>query len=163
MASQEPKTDGQPKRLLLNNKEFRVRAFELGDINQLLGLDAKACREVDNWYTRSREKLRETHDLDPELLLVAERGGEIIAYILASIFVMKPYLKQWKKYVEIDSLYVLPGHRNKRIGTRLMKEFIKRWKNKGFSVGVLGKIDDRLVKFYKGIGFSNMEYLFYED
>ncbi|EJF08377.1 GNAT family N-acetyltransferase [Pontibacter sp. BAB1700] len=57
--------------------------------------------------------LRQLYDITGDYLLVAETGGEVIGYMLS-------HLDQAKSQGWLLSLGVLPAHRGKRIGEKLM-------------------------------------------
>jgi mycothiol synthase len=88
-----------------------------GDARALHALDAESFGSLPDYVPESyemfvQEHLR-THDIAPELSLVAEDGGEIVAFLIA---------RRWQHEASgyVDLLAVAPGHQRRGIGTVLL-------------------------------------------
>ncbi|PVY42305.1 GNAT family N-acetyltransferase [Pontibacter virosus] len=86
-----------------------IRKADLGDL--------KAVKTIDQLLFGADSYplfvLRQFYDITGEYLLVAEAGGEVVGYMLS-------HLDRQNKKGWLLSLGVLPAHRGKRIGEKLM-------------------------------------------
>lgn len=94
-------------------------------------------------------KLRKSDGFIPELSLVAELGGEIIAHIMLTKIFIENGEKKYES-LALAPVSVLPEYQNKGIGSKLIIESLRIAKEIGFkSVIVLGH-----DKYYPRFGFK---------
>ncbi|WP_299986523.1 N-acetyltransferase [uncultured Pontibacter sp.] len=93
--------------------------------------------------------LRQFYDITGEYLLVAETGGEVVGYMLAHLD--KGNRKGW-----LLSLGVLPAHRGKRIGEKLMAATMASMEKQGASILYLTVHPDNAagISIYTRLGFA---------
>ena len=94
-------------------------------------------------------------DLKESIILVAKSKETIIGYIYGYI----RYDNKIKKELEvnIDSIYVLKEYRNKKVGTKLIEEFISFSKKKKVKyIFIDNKFNNKIANhLYSKMGFNN--------
>jgi [ribosomal protein S18]-alanine N-acetyltransferase len=98
--------------------------------------------------------LRQFYDIGGEYLLVAETQGEVVGYMLA-------HYDQAKSLGWLLSLGVLPAHRGKRIGEKLMAACMGLMEAKGVETLYLTVHPDNAagINIYTRLGFEVQESL----
>ncbi|WP_299700298.1 N-acetyltransferase [uncultured Pontibacter sp.] len=96
--------------------------------------------------------LRQFYDVTGDYLLVAETAGELVGYMLA-------HYNQDKSLGWLLSLGVLPAHRGKRIGEKLMAACIGQMETKGVATLYLTVHPDNAagISIYTRLGFEVKE------
>jgi ribosomal protein S18 acetylase RimI-like enzyme len=87
-------------------------------------------------------------DLDLDLAVVAEAGGEVVGYAAAR-------LHKWNRRAELRHLYVAPGRRRSGLGARLLEEAV-RWARSQGARGLwleTQNVNPGAVAFYRLHGF----------
>jgi len=82
------------------------------------------------------------------VVLLAEVDGEPVGYVSALV---RPHLWTGEEVVALDDLYVRPGHRDRGIGRRLMRELARCAAGRTISWGVQPD-NHAAVRFYRGLG-----------
>lgn len=85
--------------------------------------------------------------------LIAKVNGEIVGFVIGML-----YKEDNKTFGHILTLDVLPEHRRKGIGLRLLKEIEEIFRGKGASVCVLEVREDNLaaLKLYQKLGYEKV-------
>jgi [ribosomal protein S18]-alanine N-acetyltransferase len=98
--------------------------------------------------------LRQFYDISGEYLLVAETESEVVGYMLA-------HYEQEKSQGWLLSLGVLPAHRGKRIGEKLMAACMGLMETKGVETLYLTVHPDNAagINIYTRLGFAVQESL----
>jgi ribosomal protein S18 acetylase RimI-like enzyme len=94
-----------------------------------------------------------------DYFLVSENRKTIIGFIYGSIKKSEglSVIPAKQTYLEIDSIYVIPEHRNKGIGGKLLDsltEVARLNRIVKFKVFTATKEYDRIIKFYRSHGFQ---------
>jgi len=119
-------------------------------------IDAKTVSHLDKLYSRKNyyrpSQLLKYYRKNKELFLVAEINKKIIGFIIGK--------RKRKKTGIIEMLFVHPKHRNKRIGTKLAKKLITKFKKIGVkSIFLVNPIKDKKAHIlYKYLGFKTTAY-----
>jgi len=117
--------------------------------------DYLAIREINDLAFKQKneglliEKLRETSDFIPELSLVAQFEGKVVGHLL--LYPVQVNNKNTKHAVlSLGPMSVHPDYQRKGIGSKLVREGLKRAKEKGYgSVILVGH-----PEYYPRFGFS---------
>jgi GNAT superfamily N-acetyltransferase len=139
-----------------------IRIVKVGDLPAIRAL----CEQ---WQV---EKITRNYraDTEPELtlrlddfFLVAELGGQVIAFIIAQI---KPiagddiadgaFESGPQRYLEVQDLYVQQQHRNRGVGSALVAEMCSRAASRGVRCSMVYSANDdyvRTARFYEKCGF----------
>jgi len=128
-------------------------------IRNLEPTDAKAVSQLDklynpkDYYTIS--EVLKYYRKNKELVLVAEIEKKIIGFIIGTL---KKYKKE--KYGTIEMLFVHPKYRNKRIGTKLTKNLITKFKKfQAKYITLVNPLKDKKAYIlYKYLGFKPTAY-----
>jgi diamine N-acetyltransferase len=90
------------------------------------------------------------------MCLIAEEKGKPVGYLTAA-----PKEMDWRmsKYLEIESMVVIPQHRSKGVGTLLLEKCLEMAKAKGYQkVYVTSYFDNiKAIEFYKRNGFKPID------
>lgn len=100
-------------------------------------------------------KLRKS-DLDKNIFIVAEEGGEIAGFVLGFVTSRKGY--KLSKLGYLDALYVKPAFRNKSVAKKLTDAVMKNFKFKGCDHMTTHTDAENKVaqKLYEGAGMSQV-------
>jgi ribosomal protein S18 acetylase RimI-like enzyme len=90
------------------------------------------------------------------IFLIAEEDGQIIGYINGT---KADFSYRKSKYFEMYNLGVSPSHKRKGIGTKLLDEFTKEVKKRGFQKIYLNCYAKNLeaINFYKASGYQTID------
>lgn len=123
------------------------------DAISLHALDDASFADADDYHRQSLEAFREehlgAHDLDPQLSRVAERSGEIVGFLLARRWTAPP-----AGYIDI--LAVAPDHQRSGIGTALLTEAFRLFRDAGLEDAQLGvaSTNPRALRVYEKLGMT---------
>ena len=103
----------------------------------------------------------------PAYFLVAERDGQLVGYIHASVQRDKPIeiIPADEPYVEIEDIYVQPDFRDRDIGGALLERIFEIARQEGierFIVGTLSKETDSILRFDCSHGFTPWRIQFFK-
>jgi ribosomal-protein-alanine N-acetyltransferase len=138
----------------LANEDYIIRPAEIEDLHQVMRINQKTLPE--NYpYSFFVELLKKF----PKSFLVAEKNGEVLGYMMNRIEkglpgVFTSHFRANKGH--IVSIAVLPEHRRKGIGKRLMIEGMKAMKEYGAEEFVLEVriTNEPALAMYKSLGFE---------
>jgi len=131
-----------------------VREATNKDINGIIEVLKSIYLQDEVWAREALQKLLATKDY---VVLVAELNGAVIGFI--DFYVLPSIYEKWNE-ATINNFFVQRSHQNKGVGSRLLKEAVKRADEMGlgeFSVGT-EKDNQRAINLYKKHGFVK-EYL----
>lgn len=136
--------------------KFKIRFFKTSDAKQLSELDKIWQKEKVSPRMIPRTAKQFIANSKKEICFVAEADNLLVGYILGK---PKNYIKNKKqrKYLYLESLYVLKQHRKLNIGKKLILAIIKESKNQNLDLITLdadSKARDKLISLYKKCGFS---------
>ncbi|MDO6391839.1 N-acetyltransferase [Pontibacter sp. BT731] len=125
-----------------------IRKAELSDLRAVKAIDALLFG-ADSYPLFV---LRQFYDITGDYLLVAETGGEVVGYMLSHLD--HANTKGW-----LLSLGVLPAHRGKRIGEKLMAATLAQMEAKGVAVLYLTVHPNNVagISIYTRLGFTVQE------
>lgn len=127
-----------------------IRQAELSDLQAVKSID-QLLFGADSY---PMFVLRQFYDISNDYLLVAEAGGEVVGYMLA-------HYDQLKTVGWLLSLGVLPTHRGKRIGEKLMAAIMLRMEAQGVTRLYLTVHPNNAagISIYTRLGFAIQEEL----
>lgn len=125
-----------------------IRKAELSDLRAVKAIDAHSFG-ADSYPLFV---LRQFYDITGDYLLVAESGGEVVGYLLSHLD--HENTKGW-----LLSLGVLPAHRGKRIGEKLLAATLALIEAKGVAVLYLTVHPNNVagISIYTRLGFTVQE------
>jgi ribosomal protein S18 acetylase RimI-like enzyme len=132
--------------------EARLRALELpGDARPVYLLDAESFDGHEDYvpmsFTAFAQEHLDSHDLAPELSVVAEHAGDVVGFLLAL---------RWREtqigFVEV--LAVAPPYRGRGIGTAMLERAFARFAGDGLREAQLGvaSTNPDAVRLYERLG-----------
>lgn len=90
---------------------------------------------------------------------VALVGNKVVGYLVGEILEEPITWRTIKNQAELDNMFVLPEHRDKKIGSALVKAFIKEVRKKGIKnikvVAYSG--NQKAISFYRKHGFQDYD------
>ncbi|MDX5418063.1 MAG: GNAT family N-acetyltransferase [Hymenobacteraceae bacterium] len=127
-----------------------IRKAELADLRPIKAID-QLLFGADSYPLFV---LRQFYDISSDYLLVAEISGEVVGYMLANY-------DQLKSQGWLLSLGVLPTHRGKRIGEKLMAACMGQMESQGVATLYLTVHPDNAagIGIYTRLGFEVQETL----
>jgi ribosomal protein S18 acetylase RimI-like enzyme len=151
-------------------EQVRIRACSPDDIDAVIGLERQWQQEeiaYGDFNPMSREAYRSILERFPAYFLVAERDGQLVGYIHASVQHDKPVevIPAQEPYVAIEDIYVQPDFRDRDIGGALLERVFAVAEQAGiqrFIVGTLSKETDRILAFYRSHGFTAWRIQFFK-
>lgn len=148
------------------NQDYTIRYADIEDINEIMRINHTTLPE--NYpYPFFVEILRRY----PKSFVVAEKDGGVVGYMMNRIEkgmsgVFTPTLHRINKG-HVVSIAVLPEHRRKGVGKKLMMEGMKAMKEYGADEFVLECriTNDSALTMYKSLGFTVVRELrgYYHD
>jgi ribosomal protein S18 acetylase RimI-like enzyme len=143
-------------------EQVRFRVCTPNDIDSVIALERQWQQEeiaYGNFNAMSREAYVAVLERFPAYFLVAERDGQLVGYIHASVHHNTPIevIPAQEPYVEIEDIYVRPDFRDRDIGGALLERIFEIAQQEGiqrFIVGTLSKETDKILKFYRSHGFT---------
>jgi len=123
-------------------------------VRNLKPIDAKEVSNLDKLYSRKNyyrpSEVLKYYRKNKKLVLVAEVNKKIVGLIIGRT--------KRKKTGIIEMLFVHPGYRSKRIGTRLVKKLINNFKKIGVkSIFLINPVKDKKARIlYKHLGFKTI-------
>ena len=140
-----------------------IRETRLDDIPYILPLVREFAREVGNEFLYENYRDKPAAALLASLvtkgiLLVAEKDEKIVGVIGATITgnIWNPHVKQVDEII----YYVLPDHRETRLGWMLIREYDKRTKDFPIATLKLMHNSPDLTKHYNKMGYVELERTF---
>jgi GNAT superfamily N-acetyltransferase len=151
-------------------EQIRIRACTPNDIEGVIALERQWEQEeiaYGDFNPMSREAYVVILERFPAYFLVAERDGQLVGYIHASVQRNNPVevIPAQEPYVEIEDIYVQPGFRGRDIGGALLERIFEVAQQEGiqrFIVGTLSKETDKILKFYRSHGFTPWRIQFFK-
>jgi ribosomal protein S18 acetylase RimI-like enzyme len=151
-------------------EQVRIRVCTLDDLEGVIALERQWEQEeiaYGNFNPMSRETYISILERFPAYFLVAERDGQLVGYIYASVHHDNPVeiIPAQESYVEIEDIYVQPDFRDRDIGGTLLERIFEVAQHEGiqrFIVGTLSKESDRILKFYRSHGFTAWRIQFFK-
>ncbi len=131
----------------------RLRGFEWPDYERVVELWRTTGLQLS--VSDSREGLQRTLDVEPELFLVADAGGEVVGVLLGTFDGRRGWLHH---------LAVAPDWQRQGIGRLLVEEVERRLRDRGCAkVNLHIEPDNAAVAgFYDRLGYARHELLFME-
>lgn len=144
-------------------KPVKIRRCRPEEIQEVTRLNNQGKREVKDWSTYSVREMREFLNFK-DLILVAESEGRIVGLITGYHYTFVPPLtgKWGRKCIGVDNLYVRKGFRGKGVGKALVREFSRRWKERGCKYMEISVSEKSKLAFYRKFGFRKLLYLPYQ-
>ena len=151
-------------------EQIHIRACTANDIGGVIALERQWEQEAiayGDFNPLSREAPVAILDRFRAYFLVAERDGQLVGYIHASVQRDNPLevIPTHEPYVAIEDIYVQPGFRDRDIGGALLERIFAVAQQEGidrFVVGTLSKETDRILKFYRSRGFTPWRIQFFK-
>ena len=151
-------------------EQVRIRACTANDIDGVMALERLWEQEeiaYGDFNPMSRETYISILERFPAYFLVAERDGQLVGYIHASVHHDNPVevIPAQEPYVEIEDIYVQPDFRSQDIGGQLLENVFAIAQAAGierFIVGTLSKETDKILKFYRSHGFTPWRIQFFK-
>jgi ribosomal protein S18 acetylase RimI-like enzyme len=130
-----------------------IREFTLNDYTLVIDLWKKAGIELSN--SDSLEGIKHKLERDSDLFLVAEKDGRIVSAVMGSY----DGRRGWVNHLAVD-----PQFQGNNVGTEIMVELEKRFKDVGCEkVNLLIEMDNSKVQgFYEKLGFNHDKLIFME-
>lgn len=128
-----------------------VRTFDLAcDLDQVIGLWSHSGPGIQLSASDREEELRKKLARDPDLFLVAEHDGDLVAAVLGGF--------DGRRGI-VYHLAVEAGHRRRGIGQALMEELERRLQGKGcLKYYLLVRPDNAPARaFYQTLGWERMD------
>lgn len=93
-------------------------------------------------------------------IIISKIDDKIIGYLAGRIKINRNKSRNLKNQAEIGNMLVLEKYRNKKIGTKMVKEFFKWAKNKGIiNIRVTASSKNKkALDFYRKNGFKDYNY-----
>jgi len=138
---------------------MNIRKANEQDVNALARLDSEWKSEGISSGFVPRSRLGFLKAIKNDIVFVAE-ADKVIGYILGVIKLNRKaryYLGKNEPYMLLDSVYVLKGYRNKKVGNRLVKALITESRKRKIKtiMAVADNINvEKIIAFYKHIGFD---------
>jgi GNAT superfamily N-acetyltransferase len=151
-------------------EQVHIRTCTVNDIDNVIALERQWEQEeiaYGNFNPMSREMYMAILERFPAYFLVAERDGQLVGYIHASVHHDNPVevIPAQEPYAEIEDIYVQPGFRSQDIGGQLLEHVFPIAQAAGierFIVGTLSKETDKILKFYRSHGFTPWRIQFFK-
>jgi ribosomal protein S18 acetylase RimI-like enzyme len=151
-------------------EQVRIRGCRPTDIAGVMALEREWEGEeiaYGNFNPMSREDYVAILEHVPAYFLVAERDGQLVGYIHASVqrdkaLEMSP---AQEPYVAIEDIYVQPDFRGQGIGGALLEQIFaiaQQESIRRFTVGTLSKETDKILAFYRSHGFTPWRIQFFK-
>ena len=125
---------------------MNIREYQVSDEKAVIAL-WEQCDLIVPWNNPVQDIERKLK-VDPELFLVGEKGGDIVASVMGGY----EGHRGWINYLAVH-----PEHRRKGLGKKIMLEVEKRIREKGcpkINLQVRASNND-IIAFYQAIGFKN--------
>jgi GNAT superfamily N-acetyltransferase len=151
-------------------EQVRIRACTPDDIDSVIALERHWEQEAiayGDFNPMSRETYISILERFPAYFLVAERDGQLVGYIYASVQCDHPVeiIPAQEPYVEIEDIYVQSDFRDRDIGGALLERVFEIAEQEGiqrFTVGTLSKETDKILRFYRSHGFTPWRIQFFK-
>ncbi|MDP9315934.1 MAG: GNAT family N-acetyltransferase [Chloroflexota bacterium] len=151
-------------------EHIRIRACTANDIDGVIALERQWEQEhiaYGDFNPMSRAAYATILEHFPAYFLVAEKDGQLVGYIHASVQHNNPVavIPAHEPYVAIEDIYVQPGCRASGIGGALLERVVERARQEGIQrciVGTLSKDTDSILKFYRSHGFTPWRIQFFK-
>jgi ribosomal protein S18 acetylase RimI-like enzyme len=133
-----------------------IRRFETKDADVLARLSKLASKEK-RFEKESAKDFLKIYKRNKNLIWVAEENSDVIAYLYGEIVSRKDILSS-SEGIELAMVYVNKEYRNKRVATKLVKRFLKAWKNSKYK-GVFSLATNKIAaSLLKDVGFRQRVY-----
>lgn len=132
---------------------------------------AKLHVESSDWYELQDnavevefEHLKEFMQKEDSLVLVAEDGGELIAFLSASVKDRPPIYKE-SEIGEISNIFVSKAYRRDRLGSSLVVEAEKWFREKDIELvrTSAGEVNELAQEFWNSIGYQDHRRVKYKE
>ncbi len=132
---------------------MKIRKAKKEDLENYLELRKKWLKEYRKRINK-KKYIKEFNDIlssKKRFLFIAEENKKVIGFLIGNI-----YFQNYKKIGYIDDIFVTKKERRKKVGTSLIKEFIKilrKRKIHKIKIGVEIK-NEKAIEFYKKLNFK---------
>ncbi|MDY6917729.1 MAG: GNAT family N-acetyltransferase [Chloroflexota bacterium] len=134
-----------------------IREMDIDDIADVyhLGEELFTSEELPILYrTWDPYEVTDYFSSDPDYCLVADKGGQIVGFILGTTIEKEG--TAWRKYGYVAWMGIDEAHRRTRLGQRLYRRLEDRFREEGVRMVIADTQGDNAaaIAFFKAIGFS---------
>jgi len=138
----------------MSGSALKIRLMKADDFDAVVAIDTKVLRVVrQEYYELKFEKLVQSRDYLPVSLVAEEEDGTVVGFIMGELYIGEYGISEER--ATVDTIGVDPDHQRKRIGEKLIDEFVDHVKRLGVTkVNTLVEWDDgKLVPFFSANRF----------
>jgi len=139
----------------MSENSIRIRLMNANDLDAVVKVDAKIMKTSRlEYYQLKFERLFDSNDYLPTSLVAEDENGTVVGFLMGELYMGEYGILQ--EVASLDTIGVDPAYQHKRIGKKLMNEFVDHLRQIG--VGKINTLvdwnDSQLIQFFSANQFS---------
>ncbi len=139
----------------MNESTIKIRLMKADDFDAIVAIDEKILKSSrPEYYEVKFEKLFQSKDYLPASLVAEEEDGRVVGFVMGELYMGEYGI--FDEEARLDTIGVDPDYQHKRIGERLIDEFVEHLRNVGVKKinTLVDWNDSRLIHFFSANRFS---------
>ena len=139
----------------MNESTIKIRLMKADDFDAIVAIDEKILKSSrPEYYEVKFEKLFQSKDYLPASLVAEEEDGRVVGFVMGELYMGEYGI--FDEEASLDTIGVDPDYQHKRIGERLIDEFVEHLRNVGVKKinTLVDWNDSRLIHFFSANRFS---------
>ena len=139
----------------MNESTIKIRLMKADDFDAVVAIDEKILKSSrPEYYEVKFEKLFQSKDYLPASLVAEEEDGRVVGFVMGELYMGEYGI--FDEEASLDTIGVDPDYQHKRIGERLIDEFVEHLRNVGVKKinTLVDWNDSRLIHFFSANRFS---------
>ena len=139
----------------MNESTVEIRLMKADDFDAVVGIDEKVLKvSRPEYYEMKFEKLFKSRDYVPVSLVAEEEGGRVVGFVMGELYMGEYGIFQ--EEATLDTIGVDPSCQHRRIGKRLINEFLDHLRRVGVQKinTLVDWNDSKLIQFFSANQFS---------